>query len=273
MQGFSLDYDRCVRCGRCMAVCNRNALQDNGEGAPMLTEEQLAQCNACGHCSAVCHANAIISPKCNGEAALPLDSTLAVSYQQASQFLLSCRSVRLFKQQEVARDEILDLLDLVRKAPSASNAQPVSWLLIGGQEKTRRITELTVDWFDTVVRNDPTILGGYNVDYIVDRFRGGYDIILRGAPNVVCAITDKAHGRSYIDACISMTYFCLAAHGKNIGSCWAGFVMRAALTHAPLREYLKLGDNLDAHAIAFFGYPDVQYAAIPPRNALKAEWL
>ena len=273
MHGFFVDLDRCLHCRQCLSVCSKQLLQDNGEGAPMATEERITQCNACGHCSAVCPAGAVISPKCDGERAVPFNPEHAVSYEQASQFLLSCRSVRLFTQQEVARGEVLDILDLSRKAPSASNAQVVRWLLVGGREKTHRVSELTIEWFDTVVRKDPKLLGNYNVDYLVDRFRGGYDVILRGAPNLVCAITDKAHARGVVDSCIAMTYFCLAAHGKNIGSCWAGFVMRAAMTYAPLRDYLKLGDNLDAHAIAFFGYPNVQYAAVPPRKALQAEWL
>lgn len=273
MLGFSVDYDRCIRCGLCLSACSRKVLEDNGEGGPMLPEKNIAACNACGHCSAVCPVSAVISPKCDGEAAAPLDPALVVSYDQARQFLLSCRSIRLFKQRGVAREEILDLLDLARKAPSASNSQAVRWLVVSDREKMRRISELTVGWFDTVVRNDPKLLGNYNVDYLVNSFRNGYDVILRGAPNLVCAVTDKNYTRGVADSCIAMTYFCLAAHAKNIGSCWAGFVMRAALTYAPLREYLKLGDNSEAHAVAFFGYPDVRYPATPPRKPLRAEWL
>ena len=273
MQGFSVDYRRCTHCGLCLAACGRNVLRDNGEGAPVAPHERLALCNGCGHCSAVCPAGAVISPKCNHETAVPLDPKLTVSHGQASQFLLSCRSIRLFEEQNVAKDDIVEMLELARKAPTASNAQPVRWLVIDGREKMRRISELTIDWFDTVVRNDPGHTGTYNVDYVVSRFKSGYDIILRGAPNAVCAITDKTYSWGLTDSCIAMTYFCLAAHGKNIGSCWAGYVMRAAMTYAPLREYLNLGDDSSAHAIAFFGYPGIQYTAIPPRKALRVEWL
>lgn len=273
MQGFSVDRDRCILCGQCIAACAKKVLQDNGDGGPLLTAEKLPQCNACGHCGAVCPVGAVVSPNCGGEAAVPLEPSLAVPYEQARQFLLSCRSIRSFKQEEVARDEILALLDVARRAPTSSNAQPIRWLVVSGRDKARRVSELVIEWFDTVVRNDPTLIGNYNLDALVGGFRGGYDVILRGAPNLVCAITDKSHGRGVVDASIALTYFCLAAHGKNIGSCWAGFVMRCAATYAPLRAYLRLDDDSVAHAAAFFGYPDISYNALPPRKPLRADWL
>ena len=273
MQGFSIDHGVCICCGQCILACGRQALVDDGEGGPALPEENLDLCNACGHCSAVCPVDAVISPKCGGEKATPYPAAPDFTFAESERFILSCRSMRRFRQDAVAKEEILDILDIARKAPSASNTQPVSWAVLSGREKARRFTELTMEWFDIVVRNDPVRGPLYNIDNMMARYRSGYDMILRGAPNAVFALTNKNAGWGATDAAIAVTYFCLAAHGKGIGSCWCGFGMRAIADYKPLRDLMGFDENTVVHGMVFFGYPDIAYRAIPPRKAVRIKWV
>lgn len=273
MKTLIVDADRCLRDGLCLSVCNKGVLCDNAEGLPVLAEAPEARCNECGHCAAVCPVGAILPPGGAGEAAVPLDPALKVDFAAASQFLLSCRSVRRYKETPVSKEEIIQLLDVARKAPSGSNAQPLRWKIVSGRETMSRISALTVEWYDTCARHDPVLSTRYNPDNIVSRFAGGYDIIMRGAPNAVFAISGPDARWGPEDAAIALTYFCLAANAKNIGSCWCGFAMRAVDAYAPLRELLKLGDEDVVRGIAFFGYPAVTFHAVPPRRPLRVEWL
>ena len=273
MQDFSLDRGRCTQCGLCVYACGRQALGVDDEGFPCLTAGKFDQCNACGHCAAICPVGVAIAPKYNGERAVEFPASPAISAAQGDAFVLSCRSMRRFKPETVKEDVILSLLDVARKSPSASNLQPVSWLVLNGREKATQFTELTLEWFDKVVRHDPVFGSRYNVDNMLARYRSGYDVILRGAPNAVIALTDKNSLWGHVDAPIAITYFCLAAHARKIGSCWCGFGLMAIRDYQPLREFLGLDDSVAATGMVFFGYPEIEYQAIPPRKPLRVSWL
>ncbi len=271
MHDFIVDRDRCIRDGLCVFACGRRALADDGEGGPLARDMDL--CNACGHCSAVCPVGAVISPKCGGERATPLPDAPDTGFTGGARFLLFCRSIRRFKEESVAEQEILDILDIARKAPSASNTQPVSWLVLNDREKARSFSDLTMDWFATAVRKDPVLSSRYRVDDMLARHKNGDDPILRGAPAAVFALTAKDAAWGPVDASIAVTYFCLAAHAANIGSCWCGFGIRALEKYAPLREFIGIGDDVAVQGMAFFGYPAISYAAVPPRKPLRLKWL
>ena len=273
MEMFSVDMDACTHCGQCVLACGRLALVDDGKGGPDLPEANLNLCNACGHCSAVCPVGAVVSPKCGGKKAAPYPDASDITFTEAERFLLSCRSMRRYKQEAVQKEVVLDILDVARKAPSASNSQPISWAILSGREMAQRFTALTMEWFDTVVRNDPERNSLYNIDRLMAQYKGGYDAILRGAPNAVLALTDKKAGWGATDAAIALTYFCLAAHARGVGSCWAGFGMRALQEYKPLRDLMGLGDDLTVHGMAFFGYPELSYHAVPPRKDLRVRWI
>ncbi len=273
MQGLTVDHDRCTRCGQCIYACSRQILEDDGEGGPVLPEENIDQCNACGHCGAVCPVGALVSPKCGGERPARYPDARDLTYPEAEKFLLSCRSMRRYKEEPVAKEEVLALLDVARKAPSASNLQTIRWVVLRGREKASAFTALTMEWFDTVLRHDPVAGPMYNIDGMMARYRSGYDPILRGAPNAVLALTPETAAWGATDGPIAMTYFCLAAHGKGIGSCWCGFGMRALEAYKPLRDLVGIDESVTVQAMAFFGYPELEYHAVPPRKATRISWV
>ncbi len=272
-QDFSLDRDACTQCGQCVSICNRQVLAVDGEGYPFLPPENFTQCNACGHCSAVCPVDAVIPPLSGGEKALPFPGNPDIGAVAGESFLLSCRSQRRYAPESVKKEEILAILDVARKAPSASNAQPVRWIVLSGRDKADRFTALTMEWFDKVLRHDPVFGQKYNVDAMLARYRDGYDPILRNAPHAVIAVTDKGYPWGPVDTSIAVTYFCLAAHARGIGSCWCGLGMLALQAHQPLRDFVGIDDASQVQGMAFFGHPTVTYHAVPPRKPLRVAWL
>lgn len=256
-----------------MSACNRQILVADADGCPSLPEASLDQCNACGHCSAICPTNAVTSPKCGGERAQSFLDVPDMNFDAAKKFLLSCRSMRRFKQEPVKKEDVLAILDVARRAPTASNIQGVTWAVLSGKKKAEEFTALTMEWFDKVVRYDAEFSARYNVDALLERYRSGYDTILRGAPNAAFAVTDKsATIWGPIDGSIAVTYFCLAAHAMGVGSCWGGFALRAIQHYQPLRDLMGLNDNEAVQGVAFFGYPELEYRALPPRKPLRVTW-
>lgn len=273
MESLLVDHERCIQCGQCIISCNRRILSADGNGRPFLPDENYEQCMACGHCGAACPAEALISPKCGGEKAAPFSSAPGLDFATAKKFLLSCRSMRLYKQETVKKEEILAILDVARRAPSAGNLQTISWKILHGKEKARKFTALTMEWFDKELRHNPEFSARYNIDEMLARYRSGDDPILRGACNAVIAVTDKNAVWGPIDGAIAITYLCLAAHSMDVGSCWCGFGVRAVQAHQPLRDLIGLDDSQTIQGMAFFGYPELEYHALPPRKPLRAEWV
>ena len=49
--------------------------------------------------------------------------------------------------------------------------------------------------------------------------------------------------------------------------------MRSAQAYQPLRDLMGFDDSVAVHGAAFFGYPELEYHAVPPRNALRVNWV
>jgi nitroreductase len=253
-------------------ACGRQYLAADGEGWPGLPASPVEACNACGHCSAVCPVGALISPNCGGERASPYPAAPDVDFGGAKRFLLSCRSIRRYKEQPVAERDILEILDVARNAPSGGNLQPVSWAVLSGRKKAEEFTALTMECIDKVLRHSDPLFKA-RADNMLKRYGGGYDIILRGAPNAVFALTDRNAGWGAVDSAIAVAYFCLAAHARGVGSCWCGFGLSAIRAYKPLRDLMGFDDSVAVQGMAFFGYPDIAYTAAPPRKALRVAWV
>lgn len=134
-------------------------------------------------------------------------------------------------------------------------------------------TTLSMEWVDTRLRHDPALSALYDADAILARYKNGEDPILRGAPGAIFAVTHKNARRGPIDAAIALSYFCLAAHGLGIGSCWGGFGMDALATFQSLRDLMEIDKSMVVQGMVFFGYPQFSYAAVPPRKPLEITWL
>jgi nitroreductase len=101
----------------------------------------------------------------------------------------------------------------------------------------------------------------------------GNDIILRGAPLMAVVHAAKTELNPPADGAIAATTLELLAATMGLGSCWAGYFMRAANNHPPLRQFLNLPDAHVVCAALMLGYPKFTYQRIPPRRAAKMRWL
>jgi nitroreductase len=177
-------------------------------------------------------------------------------------FLMGRRSVRTFKDRPVARETLEALLDVARRAPTASNSQKLRWIVVGDKAKVHALSEESVNW----------IRSSGNGAAMLKTWESGYDFVLRGAPTVVVACAPADYGWGKQDCAIALTFLELAAEARGLVVCRAGYLTRIAAVHAPLRQALSVPEGYVVCGGLMLGERKYSYRRIPPRKPLVVQW-
>ena len=268
MELIKVNQSRCIKCGVCTRVCPRRVLC-MGENGPIVIEPQA--CMACGHCVAICPHRAIDNIKVPFENQTDLKEFPVINADTAEQFLRSRRSIRCYKNITVPRDKLLDLVNIARFAPTASNLQGLSYIIVEDKEILKKATEITIKWMETQIRN-PLYL---SFPYYIRAYREtGIDNILRAAPHLILATAPKDFKNGRENTIFSFAYLELFATSLGLGSCWAGiFEMCAFANHYPLLKLFNIPDDKVLTGAVMVGYPQYSYNRLLDRNPLDITWI
>jgi len=266
MSLITIDHTTCRRDGMCSSVCPMGLFDQDGDGFPVFRADADERCIACGHCVAVCPLRAVHHETLPLEESDLIDHYLAVSVPALNQLLKSRRSVREFRDEPVPEELVGKAIETARWAPSAVNRQPVHWLVIQTPAEVRRLAGLVIDYLRQIKTLEPRY-----APYI-ELWEQGKDPVLRNAPHLVVIHAPDEWIWSSVDSTIALTQFELAAVAQGIGTCWAGFLMRAANGHPPLREALGIPADNSVFGALMYGFPRYHYRAVPPRLEARIEW-
>ena len=100
---ITFSYDRCNSCGLCVKVCKDFSLKMENN-LPVVSENPVFGCMACGQCMAVCPTKAIqvTGREISADDLIDLSEiTNKPSYDQLRNLMISRRSIRDFKNQEI----------------------------------------------------------------------------------------------------------------------------------------------------------------------------
>lgn len=257
---ITVNTERCKKDGACIAVCPSRALAFNEQGFP--EKANGANCILCGHCVAVCPQHAL---KHSG---LPEDRVMRAARRlprprTIDAFLNSRRSVREFKDGRISKGTLEAILDVARRAPTATNSQKLHWLVVADAEKVHELSAETIRWMRSS--------GG--PPRFLEQWEQGYDPVLRGAPAVILACTPTEYEWGKQDSAIALTFCELAAEARGLGVCWAGLLTRVAGVHAPLRKLLSVPPWYTVHGGLMLGERKYAYKLVPPRKPLSVKWV
>jgi nitroreductase/NAD-dependent dihydropyrimidine dehydrogenase PreA subunit len=256
MSRIAIDSDRCLRDGACVDVCPARYLAVGNDNLPV--EVDGRNCILCGHCVAVCPTHH----------ELPAADFLPVVTDWPAPAIMdgllnSRRSVREFVQQPVDHATMEALLDVARRAPTASNSQKLHWIVVSGPEKVQEIARAIIDC-GRVAGLHPSLLAQWDA---------GCDFVLRNAPTlaIVCAPEEYRWGKE--DGAIALAFLELAAEARDLGVCWAGYLTRVASENASLRALLGVPEGFTVRGGLMLGEGTHVYTRIPPRKPLSAHWI
>ncbi|MFV0554233.1 MAG: nitroreductase family protein [Mangrovibacterium sp.] len=153
-------------------------------------------------------------------------------------------SERTYKSKPIKSEELFQILDAGRLAPSACNKQPWKFIVVSAKENLKALHEAYPrDWFATA----PQVI-------------------------VVCGEQEEAWKRSNfddkcsvdIDAAIAIDHMTLRATELGIGSCWV-----CNFNPQPVLEALELPEGVEPIALLPIGYPASASPSEKKRKAIE----
>jgi len=262
MDLITVNQEECTKCGICVKECPRLVLSMGEKGPEAVAP--LA-CFACGHCVAVCPNEAIDNIRTPLTQQLETKDCLKLNAEEAEHFLRSRRSIRCYKKTVVPREDLLKLVDVARFAPSASNLQGVSYVIVDDKKTLENAIEIVIKWLE----NDALLCKKFP-NYIKAYRQEGIDTILRGAPNLILTTTamDFPGGRE--NSVLSLAYLELYVPTLGLGSCWAGvFEICALRDNSPMLKLFNIPEGKKITGAVMVGYPQYSYKRIVERDPLN----
>jgi nitroreductase/NAD-dependent dihydropyrimidine dehydrogenase PreA subunit len=265
---IKIDESKCKKDGICVRDCSPAVISlSEGSGFPEMIPGGENICILCGHCVTVCPEGALSHEGIPLERTSPIAEKFVIDEAQAVQFLRSRRSVRLFQNKPVEREQVRRLIEVARYAPTAGNSQTVEWLVHTDRSRIREIAALAVEWVREVVRNDPSVaVTRPYLPRVVTGWDSGRDSVLRDAPVLIVASAPKQAAFGLVDLTLALSYLDLLAPTMGLGTCWAGLLQGALLSSSSLREAVGIPKEHPHHYPMMLGYPAMKHHRLPERK-------
>ena len=270
MSLFTIDEEKCTRCGACAEECVTKIIEYSKGQLPKPSTKHDAKCYECGHCVAACPQGALSHRAMTPKQCKPFKATLIPGPEQTDALLRSRRSIRNFLDKPVPRETLMNIIETASYAPSGLNGQPVKWIVIDGRQEVQKFAKLTVDYLRWTITGDPAMAGRANSEVWVNNWDKGIDSITWGAPHMVVAY---AEGSRWEEECkIALTFLDLAAYSRGVGACWAGLFNMAANMWSPMKMELGLPEGHNSFGAMMIGYPKNKFYRIPIRKEPRITW-
>lgn len=171
--------------------------------------------------------------------------------------ILTRRSIRDYKEEPVAREDMARILECGIYAPSAMNSQQWAVRVVDSREFIAGVTAVAL-------AQNPAI-----------GEQPGFRNIFRNAPTVAfIAIPEESYSGEYDSGLLSQNMM-LAAWSMGVGSCCLGSVVPVMNSPEakPYLERLNLPEGYKLMVAIAFGYPAEDIPEAPERDASKAYYV
>lgn len=274
---------------RCAKDCVSGVWRDV-DGIPEVVSPEL--CNRCSHCLAVCPKNAIENDYLNA-AQVRRIRRKQIDPDTFKEIVLSRRSVRQYKDKQVDPKTIKNIIDLATYSPTASNSQHVGYIVVTDPDLLIKISDTVFSIARRLHKLSTTKSGKFlfkglkqfsaidlmlqkyiePMEYYLELQKSGKDLILHNAPALLLL-----HGPSISffasDNChIAATNIANYAHSLGLGSCFIGFVTLASRFNDDLRNIIELPKKRKLYSSLVLGHPAYPHPYTASRKKPDVKWI
>ena len=139
---ITVNEEKCIKCGLCVEECQLGVLKLESTGPKEVNPDA---CFACGHCVAICPKEAIDNNKSPLAMQSEIGEVRKLNTEEAKNFIRARRSIRSYKNTPVEREKLMELVDVAHLAPTASNSQGISYLIIDDKKAIQLAVEECVN--------------------------------------------------------------------------------------------------------------------------------
>lgn len=235
---ITIDIDNtCIKCSKCVKVCPAHILTQESSRSE-IGLQNVQTCIACGHCVAVCPTDSVIHSEFPQQKVHTLNREIMPTPEQVMELCRARRSNRAFLSSAVPEEYLKQIVEAAHLAPTASNGQEVSFTLVTNPELLKQISEISIESFQSTVKkaNNPFVkpllgliapdakAGLPHLEAVINKYRNGYDIILREAKAVLFFHTPAKSNFGKQDANLAYQNASLMAESLGVSQFYTGYV-------------------------------------------------
>lgn len=169
------------------------------------------------------------------------------------------------------KENLLKLIDVAHYAPTASNSEGISYIVVINKNILEKVTKVIYEWMEQQLNNPCHWSFSRHVQ---THKTTGADTILRDAPHLILAIAPKDFKNGRENTISQLTYAELYATTIGLGSCWAGlFEMCAFSNYEPLLSLFNIPKEKIITGAIMVGYPKYKYKKLVDRTALDVKYI
>ena len=283
---LSIEQNTCIKCKKCVQVCPANIfIRKKAKEAIEL--QYIDSCIVCGHCVDVCPTNSVLHSEFPLENVHTIDYGYMPSPEQLMELIKSRRSNRTITTRPVPKEMLDKIVEAANCAPTATNAQTVSFTVITDQAKLHQVSDYTINTFNSLAKFllnpvikcllKPFMKDVYKYVPTFERLKqehaAGNDPILRKATALLFIHTPKSNRFGSEDSNLAYQNASLMAQALGVSQIYMGFVLTAIKQEKKDTLAKELGIDGKIHAIMALGMPAFKYPKYADRKPAKYQLI
>ena len=275
--------DSCIGCGKCVDVCPRYLFILEKKKAII---KEYDPCHDCGHCIAICPTDSIFHQRLNVNS-LDEDFPLAgkqFTYDEILEAIRQRRSIRLFSNEKITREEIKRLINLGRYAPTGHNSRKVCYTIIESREEVLFLLENMIELFKKLrsMVSNPfwmfllTLVGKresflkvkrnlYRLNSHIYHWEQGIDKVFHNSSSLILIHAAKDVPSPIEDCNIAAQNIAIGAQILGLGTTFIGYLQKSWHYSRKIRKVIDLPSDHLLHVCLAIGTPKHKFRRLVSR--------